>query len=240
VNRGGVKTRVAIVDDHVLFAECLQVALTVAGYDDCRLIPVAPSAGAPIALLSNILRAHAGVVIVDIDLANGRGGECLIEPIASSGAAVVVVTADPDRSRWGEALLRGARTVVPKSSPLSAVTSAIRRIDQRAPAMAPEQRQELVRTYHQERSQRSMLRARLARLSTRESEILGHLMAGRTDAEIARACVVSEATVRTQVRSILTKLEVSSQIAAVGLAYTADWRPVQQQRRAEVGLHAVR
>jgi two-component system nitrate/nitrite response regulator NarL len=240
VNRGGVKTRVAIVDDHVLFAECLQVALTVAGYDDCRLIPVAPSAGAPIALLSNILRAHAGVVIVDIDLANGRGGECLIEPIASSGAAVVVVTADPDRSRWGEALLRGARTVVPKSSPLSAVTSAIRRIDQRAPAMAPEQRQELVRTYHQERSQRSMLRARLARLSTRESEILGHLMAGRTVAEIARACVVSEATVRTQVRSILTKLEVSSQIAAVGLAYTADWRPVQQQRRAEVGLHAVR
>jgi two-component system nitrate/nitrite response regulator NarL len=235
-----VKTRVAIVDDHVLFAECLQVALTVAGYDDCRLIPVAPSAGAPIALLSNILRAHAGVVIVDIDLANGRGGECLIEPIASSGAAVVVVTADPDRSRWGEALLRGARTVVPKSSPLSAVTSAIRRIDQRAPAMAPEQRQELVRTYHQERSQRSMLRARLARLSTRESEILGHLMAGRTVAEIARACVVSEATVRTQVRSILTKLEVSSQIAAVGLAYTADWRPVQQQRRAEVGLHAVR
>jgi len=216
------------------------VALTVAGYDDCRLIPVAPSAGAPIALLSNILRAHAGVVIVDIDLANGRGGECLIEPIASSGAAVVVVTADPDRSRWGEALLRGARTVVPKSSPLSAVTSAIRRIDQRAPAMAPEQRQELVRTYHQERSQRSMLRARLARLSTRESEILGHLMAGRTVAEIARACVVSEATVRTQVRSILTKLEVSSQIAAVGLAYTADWRPVQQQRRAEVGLHAVR
>ena len=240
MNRGGVKTRVAIVDDHVLFAECLQVALTVAGYDDCRLIPVAPSAGAPIALLSNILRAHAGVVIVDIDLANGRGGECLIEPIASSGAAVVVVTADPDRSRWGEALLRGARTVVPKSSPLSAVTSAIRRIDQRAPAMAPEQRQELVRTYHQERSQRSMLRARLARLSTRESEILGHLMAGRTVAEIARACVVSEATVRTQVRSILTKLEVSSQIAAVGLAYTADWRPVQQQRRAEVGLHAVR
>ena len=216
------------------------MALTVAGYDDCRLIPVAPSAGAPIALLSNILRAHAGVVIVDIDLANGRGGECLIEPIASSGAAVVVVTADPDRSRWGEALLRGARTVVPKSSPLSAVTSAIRRIDQRAPAMAPEQRQELVRTYHQERSQRSMLRARLARLSTRESEILGHLMAGRTVAEIARACVVSEATVRTQVRSILTKLEVSSQIAAVGLAYTADWRPVQQQRRAEVGLHAVR
>jgi two-component system nitrate/nitrite response regulator NarL len=238
VNRAGAKTRVAIADDHVLFAECLEVALTVADYD-CRLIPVASGPGTSMALLSSILRVGAGVVIVDIDLATGRGGEGLIEPIAASGAAVVVVTADPDRSRWGECLLRGARTVVPKSSPLSAVTSAIRRIDRQTPAMAPEQRQELLRAYHQERSQRSMLRARLARLSTREGEILGHLMAGRTVAEIARACFVSEATVRTQVRSILTKLEVSSQIAAVGLAYTADWRPVQQ-RDVESGLQAVR
>jgi DNA-binding NarL/FixJ family response regulator len=129
--------------------------------------------------------------------------------------------------------------VVPKSSPLNAITSAIRRIDNRTPAMAPEQRQELVRTFHQERSQRSMFRARLARLSTREGEVLGHLMAGRTVGDIARACVVSEATVRTQVRAILTKLEVSSQIAAVGLAYTADWRPLQQ-RDAGVGLQLVR
>ena len=228
------KTRVAVVDDHVLFAECLQVALNAAGYDDCRLIPVASSSGAPVALLSNILRARAGVVIMDMDLVTGRSGECLIEPIASSGVAVVVVTADPDRSRWGECLLRGARTVVPKSSPLSAVTSAIRRIDKRSPAMSPEQREELVRAFHQERSQRSMLRARLARLSTRESEVLGHLMAGRTVNDIARSCVVSEATVRTQVRSVLMKLEVSSQIAAVGLAYPADWRPVQQRRVVEV------
>jgi DNA-binding NarL/FixJ family response regulator len=241
VNRAEVRTRVAIVDDHVLFAECLQVALNAAGYDG-RLIPVDPNPGTSVALLSSILRSGATVVIVDIDLVTGRHGECLIEPIASSGAAVVVVTADPDRARWGEALLRGARTVVPKSSPLSAITSAIRRIDSRTPAMSPEQRQELVRTYQQERSQRSMLLARLARLSIRESEILGHLMAGRTVGDIARACVVSEATVRTQVRAILTKLEVSSQIAAVGLAYTADWRPQhqRQQRTAEVGLQLVR
>ena len=63
--------------------------------------------------------------------------------------------------------------------------------------------------------------------------------AGHRFGDIARACFVSEATVRTQVRSILTKLEVSSQIAAVGLAYTADWRPVQQ-RDVESGLRAVR
>jgi DNA-binding NarL/FixJ family response regulator len=43
--------------------------------------------------------------------------------------------------------------------------------------------------------------------------------------EIARSAVVSEATVRTQVKSILAKLEFSSQIAAVGAAYKISWRP---------------
>jgi DNA-binding NarL/FixJ family response regulator len=37
--------------------------------------------------------------------------------------------------------------------------------------------------------------------------------------------VVAEATVRTQVKSILAKLEVSSQLAAVGLAHRVGWRP---------------
>ena len=44
-------------------------------------------------------------------------------------------------------------------------------------------------------------------------------MRGRSVREIASIGVVSEATVRTQVKSILAKLEVSSQLAAVGLAH---------------------
>ena len=89
------------------------------------------------------------------------------------------------------------------------------------------------------RTLRPDLGVQLESLTQREREVLAHLMKGRTVREIAAAGVVSEATVRTQVRAILTKLEVSSQIAAVGLAYTADWRPLPQ-RDAGVGLQAVR
>ena len=67
-------------------------------------------------------------------------------------------------------------------------------------------------------------RRRLARLSPREREVLGELMAGRTIREIACRDVVSEATVRTQVRTILHKLGVSTQIAAVGMAHRVEWR----------------
>ena len=54
--------------------------------------------------------------------------------------------------------------------------------------------------------------------------MLGHLTEGHTVRDIARLSVVSEATVRTQVKSILAKLEVSSQLAAVGIAHAVGWR----------------
>ena len=43
--------------------------------------------------------------------------------------------------------------------------------------------------------------------------------------DVARHSDTSEATVRTQVKSILAKLQVSSQLAAVGQAYRIGWRP---------------
>ena len=53
--------------------------------------------------------------------------------------------------------------------------------------------------------------------------MLGRLMEGLTVREIAAASTVSEATVRTQVKAVLAKLEVCSQVAAVGLARQAGW-----------------
>ena len=54
--------------------------------------------------------------------------------------------------------------------------------------------------------------------------MLGALIEGRTVRAIATDSVVSEATVRTQVKSILGKLEVSSQLAAVGMANQIGWK----------------
>ena len=54
--------------------------------------------------------------------------------------------------------------------------------------------------------------------------MLGALIEGRTVRAISEESVVSEATVRTQVKSILNKLEVSSQLAAVGMANQVGWK----------------
>jgi two-component system nitrate/nitrite response regulator NarL len=216
--------RIVILEDHVLFAESLELALTVEGYD-VRRIMIPDHAQSPSALIAHVTRQRPRVVLLDLDLGQFGYGEQMIAPLALAGINVVVVTGSLDRARWGEAVRLGARKVLAKSRPLNDVLATVRRINQGLQVMAPAEREELLAAWSSERAHLVDLQGRLDRLTIREREVLAHLMKGRTVREIAAVGVVSEATVRTQVKSILAKLEVTSQLAAVGLAHQVSWRP---------------
>lgn len=222
--RSRAQLRILIVEDHMLFAESLELVLSVEGYD-VRRMAVPESSGSPGALLSSLVRLHPRIVLLDLDLGRFGDGVRLVAPLAKAGINVVVVTASPDKGRWGEAIRYGARAVLSKAQPLSNILAAVRRINEGLPVMTYEEREDLLRTWHEQRSEIQELLGRLALLTARESQVLGSLMRGRTVHDIAVASVVSEATVRTQVKSILSKLSVSSQLAAVGLANQVGWRP---------------
>lgn len=217
-------TRIALVEDHTLFADSLDMVFTVEGYD-VRRVTIPEEGGSMASMLSAILASHPRIVLLDLDL--GRLGDAtrLISPIARAGVNVVVVTASPDRSRWGECLRLGARKVISKSRPLTEILSTVRRLVQGLPVTDVAEREELLRLWHEERSDRQLARERLDRLTQREREVLAMLVRGKAVRDIAAEKVVSEATVRTQVKSILAKLEVSSQLAAVGLAHHVGWVP---------------
>ena len=216
------EVRVLIIDDHALFAESLELALSLEGYD-VRRLPQPEHAGSLNGLLSAAMRTRPRIVLLDLDLGQHHDGARIVAPLAASGAQVVVVTGSADRSRWGECLRYGARTAISKSQPLNEVLSVVRRINQGLPVMDRIEREELLRLWHEQRQEREAIAERLMLLTKREQEVLLHLMRGRQVREIAALSVVSEATVRTQVKSILAKLEVSSQLAAVGLANRAGW-----------------
>jgi two-component system nitrate/nitrite response regulator NarL len=218
--------RIVILEDHVLFAESLELALTVEGYD-VRRVTIPEKEQSPGALIATVTRQHPRVALLDLDLGQFGDGEKLIAPLARAGINVVVVTASVDRARWGEAVRFGARKVLSKARPLNDILATVRRINQGLQVMPREEREDLLRAWSQERSQLVEMQARLDQLTVREREVLGHLMKGRTVREIAVRGVVSEATVRTQVKSILAKLDVTSQIAAVGLAHHVGWRAPQ-------------
>jgi DNA-binding NarL/FixJ family response regulator len=214
--------RVSVVDDHILFAEAMVVALVHRGYDARCVVPSAdaPTGGS---LISQVLSGNPDVVLLDLDLGQAGDGLDLIVRL-SSRAFVVVVTGNSDPVRIGAALAAGAATVISKSYPLEQILDTLTRLRDGLPAMAKEERERLVGHWRQQRQFDREIKARFALLTTREGEVLGELMAGRQVSEIARRSFVSESTVRTQVKSVLSKLQVNSQLTAVGLAYRAHWR----------------
>jgi two-component system, NarL family, nitrate/nitrite response regulator NarL len=218
------RVRILIVEDHVLFAESLDLALSVEGYD-VRRVDLPDDGVAAGALMERLLRLRPRIVLLDLDLGAFGDGIRLIAPLAKAGANVVVVTASADRSRWGEALRHGARATLSKSQPLNDILAVVRRINAGLPVMTHDEREELLGYWLEQRKETQGIHERFAQLTVREAQVLGHLMLGHTVHDIAIAGVVSEATVRTQVKSILAKLHVSSQLAAVGLAHQIDWRP---------------
>ena len=135
----------------------------------------------------------------------------------------MVVTASVDRAQWGGCLHLGARTVLCKNAPLETMTSIVRRLFAGLPVLGRRARDDLLDEWRRSREADDVLRDRFARLTHREREVLGALVDGHGVHDIAASDVVSEATVRTQVKSILAKLEVSSQLAAVGLAHRMGW-----------------
>jgi two-component system nitrate/nitrite response regulator NarL len=217
-------SRVLIVEDHVLFAESLELALTLEGYD-ARRLPLPAYSGSAGQLLATAVRLRPRVVLLDLDLGTFGDGVRLIHPLALSGANVVVVTASADRSRWGECMRYGARKAMTKTQPLNEILSVVRRIHQGLPVVDAEERETLLRHWEEHRQAVEDQRRRLESLTPREREVLAKLREGAPVRDIARVSVVSEATVRTQVKSILAKLGVTSQLAAVGMAHNAGWRP---------------
>ena len=209
--------RLVVVEDHVLFAESLSVALRIEGHD-VRRPAVRPRTTAP-DVVAAVIQEQPHVAILDLDLGPSLSGADLVAPLTAAGVDVLVVTGSRDRAAWGHCLHEGARAVVSKQQPLAEILAAVRRLATGRPAMAPQRRAELIAAWRDDEQLGEAARARFARLTPRERAVLDGLAHGRRIHDIAADDVVSEATVRTQVKSILSKLGVRSQIDAVLLLH---------------------
>jgi two-component system nitrate/nitrite response regulator NarL len=215
-------TRLAVVDDHVLFAEAMVVALANMGFDARCVVPSENTPNSA-SLIAQVLSGEPDVVLLDLDL--GDAGDSLeMLPRLSAVSIVVMVTGASDPLLIGAALAAGATTVISKSTPLEQILDTLMRLRDGLPAMSEQERERLLTRWREAGEFEREVKARFDLLTTREAEVLGELMVGRQVSEIARRSFVSESTVRTQVKSVLSKLQVNSQLTAVGLAHRARWR----------------
>jgi DNA-binding NarL/FixJ family response regulator len=217
-------TRVVIVEDHLLLAEDLELTLALGGHD-VRRLPVADRAVSTGQVLAATLRFHPRIVLLELDLGSTGNGAHLVASLTQARIAVIVVTGSIDRARWGECIRFGARTVVPDSAPLDTIVTSIRLVCDGRPALDRRLRDSWVARYHREKFRAQGIRTRLEALTAREREVMANLVAGHPLAEVAGSTMVSEATLRIQVKSIMAKLDVPSPAAAVRAAHHAQWQP---------------
>lgn len=216
------QTRVALVEDHALLAEALLLSLPPSRFE-VEIVPLTPPPPSRTALIGAICGFQPDVVLLDLDLGPLGDGHQLIRPLTQAGCRVVVLTGWRKTTRWGSCLHEGALTVLPKSAPLERIVDTLDRVTAGLLAIPRQDREEMISRWRAERSSDDAHRQRLDRLTQREAFVLQELIGGKRVAQVAREAYLSEATVRTHVKSILAKLEVSSQLAAVALARNTDW-----------------
>ena len=212
------QTDVLIVDDHELVGTSLMLSLRSEGLEAHRCGAADGVAG----IVAEAARLRPGLALLDLDLGrDGHGkrvdGVAAVAPLRASGWQVLILSGSTDQVRIGGALDGGAVAWVPKNAPFPQLLRAVRAAAEGRDAMPPERRRQLIDAFRARSTARDELRSRLDKLSQREREVLGELAQGRRAQAVAERYVVSLATVRTQIRAILTKLEVSSQLEAVVL-----------------------
>ena len=92
--------RVLIIEDHALFAESLELTLSLQGYSARRLL-LPEEGGSMASLRAAALRSNPRIVLLDLDLGRFGDGSALIEPLSRAGITVVVITASANLGRWG-------------------------------------------------------------------------------------------------------------------------------------------
>ncbi|WP_182526327.1 response regulator transcription factor [Nocardioides dongkuii] len=212
--------RVTLVDDHRLLSDSLVAALTAEGF---AVRAVEPSPGPD--LVHEIAATTPDLVLLDLDLGDSIDGTVLVRPLRAAGARVLVMTASTDALRHGAVLEQGAVGVLQKSRPFDELLTGITAAACGEDLLSPEDRRGLIRRWRAAAVEERDVAAGFARLSTREASVLEALQEGRSVREIAVGWHVSEATVRSQVHAILTKLGVTSQLQAVALARRGGWVP---------------
>ena len=194
--------RVALVDDHPVVRAGVRALLE--GQEDLTVVGEASDAHSAEQLVAAL---HPDVVLMDLNLGAGAGGAevtARLRGLAEPPYVLVLTTYDTEADILS-AIDAGASGYLLKDAPPEDLFRAIRGTARGETVLAPAVAARLVR-----RSGPT--------LTEREVEILGLLATGKSNRDLAKKLYVSEATIKSHLAHIYTKLEVDNRAAAVARA----------------------
>lgn len=210
----GRQIRVMIVDDQQLVRMGFRLILE--AEDDIAVVGEAGDGAAAIELID---RARPDVVLMDVEMPRVDGLAATRTIVARDQAPPVVILTTFDRDDYVfDALRAGAAGFLLKNAPPEDLVAAVRCVAGGAGLLAPEVTRRVIARFASSVPD-DALAGRLAGLTERELDVLRLIARGDSNAEIAAALILGEATVKTHVSNLLAKLGLRDRVHAVVFAY---------------------
>lgn len=209
-----VTVRVLLADDQPLMRQGLRAML-----DAQPEIEVVGEAGDGSEAIEQARALGPDLVLMDIEMPGTNGIEATRRLVADGPRAprVVVLTTFDREDYIVEALRAGAAGFLLKTAEPSELAAAVRAAMSSDSLLAPEVTRRLIESYLARPSPGDS--RRLAGLTPRERDVLVAMASGLSNAEIAASLFLSEATVKTHVNRLFSKLGVRDRAQAVIAAY---------------------
>jgi diguanylate cyclase (GGDEF)-like protein len=213
--------RVMIVDDRNMVAEALMLSLQQHGFAHVALARNVAVDG----VVTAAKEFAPDVALVESELMGEATSMSLIRTLDEKGIVVVMLTDGDEPERSAMCLEAGAVGIFDKSRALEDLVGLVNDAAMGRTVLQPASRDALLEVVRSQREEAERRLAPFQMLTGREQAVLAGLMDGKTAEVIAKEHNVSLATIRTQIRAVLQKLGVKSQLGAVALAIRANWRP---------------
>ncbi len=207
--------RVLVVDDQPLVRAGLGVILG-AQAD----IEVVGEAGDGFEALDAAGRLEPDVVLMDIRMPRLDGLEATRRIMdTGTGARVMILTTFDTDEHVFEALRAGASGFLLKDAPREQLVEAVRTVAAGEALLAPSVTRRLIEEFSRRPVKTERVSPLLPSLTAREREVLEAMARGLSNAEMAAALFVGEATVKSHVAHVLMKLGLRDRVQAVIFAY---------------------
>lgn len=196
------KIKVLIADDHAVVRAGLATLLGTE--DDIEVVAQAKNGNEAI---SKALETHPDVVIMDLRMPETDGAEATVElQRRLPSAKVLVLTSFGEADGVAHALESGAAGAITKTAEDAELVSVVRRIASGGKYVSPE----IKKLLHESPP--------VPKLTPRQKEILGYLVKGLTNRDIADVLGIREDTVEEHVNLLLAKIDATNRTEAVSIA----------------------
>ncbi|MFG3099534.1 response regulator [Streptomyces sp. NPDC048182] len=209
--------RVMLVDDQVLLRTGFSMVL--AAQPDMEVVA---EAGDGVEALQVLAATAVDVVLMDVRMPKLDGVEATARICARPDAPKVLILTTFDLDEYAfSGLKAGASGFMLKDVPPGELLAAIRSVHSGDAVVAPSTTRRLLDRFAPmlPNTAQEPGSDRLQRLTDREREVMLLVAQGLSNGEIAARLVLSEATVKTHVGRILTKLDLRDRVQVVVLAY---------------------